>query len=406
MTKQQLLDEIHALPESAVYKEGKINATTLKRILKHVLEEEHSAYDLWLEQGNTGSLADFLKNYQDNIILQQEASKLGGLVTNGSGHLKNNYNFSFATFDPLVSDKGMGSFKMPSYHKYSVSDEFIPVNPNKVYQITGSATINQDGYDHNRRLYLGLVCYDKDKKTIQSTNSMYYGRFKLTKPYVIGVDEFMYVDNVTDIPQLAGGTNFPVYRLGMHVWNDKSSDGYEYKYYTRHQLKEIIEDGTVAIPFEGGFKIPVKTTGMTPNFSARGEVLPTGMELSVTSAGGTFKYIALVNERPALYPQWSRAEGYIGGIDYTGRNIANNFAPGTAYAKIMFITMRDSGGENPIQWLGDINFKEVEDVFQERIGVGAFNNKFSRLKKIKINQLTNEISVEAVTRKVTFSEDA
>lgn len=407
MRKQELIDAINAFPESTKYQEGKINATTLKRVLKNVLEEEHSAYDIWLEQGNTGTLSDFLEDYQDNIILQQERSKLGGLLTNGSGHLKSNFNFSFATYDPLISDQGMGSFRMPPNYSFKLSDEFIPVNPNKVYRLSGSATTNQDGYDNNRKLYLGLVCYDKDKRVISAVTSMYYGRFTLTKPYVIGVDDFMYVDNVTNIDQFTGQTGFLHYRLGMHVWNYKSSDGYKYKYYTQHQLKTIIEDGTVAIPFEDGYKIPVKTSanGMTTNFSSVGETLPAGTELSVTNAGGTYKYIGLVNERPALYPQWSRVEGYIGGVDYTGRNVTHNFAPGTTYVKIMFITMRESGGENAAQWLADMNFVEVNDVFQQRVESGTTNNKYSRLEKVEVHPTTGEPYVKYKTREVKLSED-
>lgn len=405
MRKQELIDAINALPENPKYQEGKINSKTLKRVLKHVLEEEHSAYDIWLEQGNTGSLSDFLKDYQDNIIFQQEASKQGGLVTNGSGHLKSNYNFSFATFDPLVADRGMGSFKAPPHNKFSVSDEFIPVNPNKVYQLTGSATTNEEGDANDRKLYLGLTCYDKDKKSITSINIMYYGRFTLIKPYVIGVDEFMYVDNVTNIPQLAGATGFPAYKLGMQVWNYKSSDGYEYKYYTRNYLREIIEEGTVAEPFEDGFKVPVKTTGMSISFSAIGEVLPAGTELSINSAGGTFKYMGIINKVPAVYPQWTRVEGYIGGIDYTGQNFHHNFAPGTAYVKIMFLTMRESGGDNPAQWVADINFKEVHNIVQHREANGTIGQTCSRLKGLEINPDTGEISVELKTFKLTFSED-
>jgi len=394
MKKQELKNEINALPEGNGNTSNKIKSTALKYILNETVNQRKTAYELWLSEGNAGSLSDFLSTYQDTQAAEKETSKLGGLVINGSGHLKNNTNFSFATYDPIIVDQGRGSFKLPPVFKSYVSDYLIPINPKKVYKFTASITTNQEGYDNGRRIYLGLAPCDYDGNRMTSDQHMYVGRFNLIKPYVMGVDKFMYVDNVDNIPQLTGSTGHPIYRLRMQVWNDKSANGIQYNYYTRNRINNIIEDGAKAIPIAGGFKIPVKTEGVQYIGALQyGKVLEVGTALSIANSGSNYKYIGFGNETLPLYPEWSRCESYIGGIDYTGNNQINNFPPETAFAKILIIPYGGgSGGENPIQWLSDINLIEVENVLQHRHEAGSLNKKYSKLKKMVINHVNNEIS--------------
>lgn len=407
MKKQDLINEINALPEGKSKRTSKIKASTLKHILKETVNQKKTAYDLWLEEGNTGTMSDFLSSLPESEVREKEASKSGGLVVNGSGHLKSNYNFSFATYDPLIVDQGMGSFRLPPVFRSYFSDFLIPVDPKKVYKFTASMTTNQDGFDAQRRIYLGLAPCDHDGQVMAADTHMYIGRFKLIQPYVIGVDKFMYVDNVTNIDQLTGSTGHPSHKLRMYVWNYRSDNGKDYKYYTRNRIFQFLEDGTQAIPIAGGFKIPVKTEGIQIVGELQyGKTLDAGTELSVGSSGGNYKYIGSYHETLPLYPSWKRCESYIGGIDYSGCNKNHNFPPGTAYVRVLVIPYSMTGGDNPIQWISDINLVEVDNVRQQRVNYGTLNKPYSQLKMVGINQTTNEpTSIDDLTRFITYSEE-
>ena len=73
-----------------------------------------------------------------------------------------------------------------------------------------------------------------------------------------------------------------------------------------------------------------------------GGVWPIGQAVSNTGAGGTYKYCTQFDTHvPAT---WTYFEGKIGGIDTTGTNQTNKFAPGTAFIQPVFLPNYNSGG--------------------------------------------------------------
>lgn len=91
-------------------------------------------------------------------------SRVGGLVTNGTGLLKNNENFSQFTFDPAEAYSGFGSFKITGSNQVTTMDEVIPVDPRGTYEFT-FATKVEDG-TKTTKMYALVDCLDIDGSQI------------------------------------------------------------------------------------------------------------------------------------------------------------------------------------------------------------------------------------------------
>lgn len=91
-------------------------------------------------------------------------SRVGGLVTNGTGLLKNNENFSQFTFDPAEAYSGFGSFKITGSNQVTTMDEVIPVDPHGTYEFT-FATKVEDG-TKTTKMYALVDCLDIDGSQI------------------------------------------------------------------------------------------------------------------------------------------------------------------------------------------------------------------------------------------------
>ena len=106
--------------------------------------------------GNTAELEAKMKLYVQ--------SRVGGLVTNGTGLLKNNENFSQFTFDPAEAHSGFGSFKITGSNQVTTMDEVIPVDPNGTYEFS-FATKVEDG-TKTTKMYALVDCLDIDGSQI------------------------------------------------------------------------------------------------------------------------------------------------------------------------------------------------------------------------------------------------
>lgn len=91
-------------------------------------------------------------------------SRVGGLVTNGTGLLKNNENFSQFSFDPAEAYSGFGSFKITGSNQVTTMDEVIPVDPNGTYEFS-FATKVEDG-TKTTKMYALVDCLDIDGSQI------------------------------------------------------------------------------------------------------------------------------------------------------------------------------------------------------------------------------------------------
>lgn len=91
-------------------------------------------------------------------------SRVGGLVTNGTGLLKNNENFSQFTFDPAEAYSGFGSFKITGSNQVTTMDEVIPVDPNGTYEFSFATKVD-DG-TKTTKMYALVDCLDIDGSQI------------------------------------------------------------------------------------------------------------------------------------------------------------------------------------------------------------------------------------------------
>lgn len=115
------------------------------------------------ELGGGGGRAPDVSGLEAKIKLYVQ-SRVGGLVTNGTGLLKNNENFSQFTFDPAEAYSGFGSFKITGSNQVTTMDEVIPVDPNGTYEFS-FATKVEDG-TKTTKMYALVDCLDIDGSQI------------------------------------------------------------------------------------------------------------------------------------------------------------------------------------------------------------------------------------------------
>lgn len=119
--------------------------------------------DKFASIGNGGGQTGDLSSLEAKMKLYVQ-SRVGGLVTNGTGLLKNNENFSQFTFDPAEAYSGFGSFKITGSNQVTTMDEVIPVDPHGTYEFA-FATKVEDG-TKTTKMYALVDCLDIDGSQI------------------------------------------------------------------------------------------------------------------------------------------------------------------------------------------------------------------------------------------------
>ena len=219
-------------------------------------------------------------------------SRVGGLVTNGTGLLKNNENFSQFTFDPAEAYSGFGSFKTTGSNQVTTMDEVIPVDPNGTYEFS-FATKVEDG-TKTTKMYALVDCLDIDGSQILPMH---------VKTYAVTLAEDLEAASTTikiipdDVAKLkaAAGWRWGSGEL-MYIANGKytSQSGYHYPEgtYSRNILNgsgvannktTLSDDGTWVI----GSSLVVS------------ETIKAGKKLIVSFDGGVYSYW-MANVRDAV----------------------------------------------------------------------------------------------------------
>jgi len=287
------------------------------------------------------------EDYGDGDIVNVDyvASRGHGVVTNGTGLLQNSTNFSLLGFDAVVSPNLPGSFSHSGYFSgIPTSDEFIALDPNTTYKL--SATMRQQaasgdwsGFANGdrHRQYVGLVFFDIDQQPISPIN---HARFRsggvdsytvLTQPLTPG-DTIVHVDN-------AAGWNTSTSTAssrGITIFAYRNTLGLTYDYYSRHTASPLFStSGVDKVNNRITLDAPLPAT--LANHDHPQGTWPVGTRLANSMSGGAYKYIAA---NAIVLPQserWYRYAGHIGGVDTSGTNKGDNFPPGTAFAKIVFL---------------------------------------------------------------------
>jgi hypothetical protein len=269
------------------------------------------------------------------------------LVTNGSGLLGNNYNFSSFTFSQNETHGGMGSFMHSGAYTPKFSDELIPVDSSKYYKLVGWGKDGETGganYDPANVQYAGLVAYDIDGNAITPETAVKFGGSTdttLTSQLNVG-DTVMHVANATGWNN--ANCTAAWYSCGFSWWPYTNSKGYTWPNYTYTRNISWYNAPYSSAPTwnTGG----ISGNDITLAAAWPGPVLPSGTAVRNTTSGSTYKYI--LASTVTVPNTWTRYEGTIGGVDYDSTMDPGKFYQGTAFVKLMFLP--NFTGTGNIRW--------------------------------------------------------
>lgn len=197
--------------------------------------------------------------------------------------------------------------------------------------------------------YIGASLYDIDGNVITSQAHMYQANTLTTLAATLN-------PGATTIT-LTSGSNWNNaagvldYLRSMIIWNYKDSKGYTYPpgTYSRNIYAPV-----------GGLWADGGISGNVITLSSpwSGPSIPAGTSVSNGAAGGTYKYFVSIAATPAV---WTKYSADIGGVDYTGTNIANMFPPGTAYMKTLFLAQYNQTTSASRTGFGSISITQKSD---------------------------------------------
>ncbi len=340
------------------------------------------------------------------------------LVTNGTGLLGNSYNFpvEFA-LDETNTPNLPGSFRYRGYASSVVTiDEDIAIDPNRAYRtscyvkqeaVAGSWSAFTNGCRHLQ--YIGVLCLDVDRNPISATNHMRFrqgdvdSRTTLSQPLSPG-------DTVVHLTSTDGWntSSAHAYNRGMILFGYKNSKGYQYSDYSRIVGHDLFELGAISSTTKTvTLKAPWPDSLKNPNDP--GGIWPAGTALANSSSGGSYKYTTMAGVIPETN-KWFRAEGFIGGIDKSGTNQTQNFAPGTAFAKIMWLanySNRAGGwtgypdtGSNHSVWFAGVSMFPDPTIQVSKIATGSTSGAI-KLQVISSDPTTGQLSLQSATPKLS-----
>jgi hypothetical protein len=279
-------------------------------------------------------------------------SRTENLITNGTGLLGDNTNFSGFTFDGSQAYAGAGSFYTDAQNYTKTSDELIPVDPSQKYRATFLAK-SALGVGHN---YAGFIPFDIDKNVINS-----YSRIASNFPVVELTQDLKVGDTIIHLSSLDGFQDTQGDNTHWHsilMWGYKNNYGYEYPAgtYSRHYfgygwLNGAIDTVNKTITLSKPFDVT--------NPSDPQGIFRAGHKLSRTHSGSGYLYTMASN---IAYPtEWTRYEGILDGVgDATGLG-TGKFPYGTAFMKLMFLTNRNTSGGTAGDsfWINGLEFYSI-----------------------------------------------
>ena len=337
------------------------------------------------------AIVEVAQDYKDYVI-----SRGHGIITNYSGALGDNYNFSSLEFDPVQSPNLPASFRYDGYVTTKLSDELITVDPNAVYKTT--CYLRQEGLsgdfsafaNEERHRQFGMIYQvDIDNNVIFS---QYHMRYKqggvesyttLTQPLTPG-DTVVHVSDASGWNQ--NTTVSPWYRSTATIFEYKNSLGFKYDYYSRLNNSSWVFNLAAAVhPVNVGAGTITFLTGMPSSMGNPDDAngtWPVGTRIANTDAGGTYKYVFFSSLTLPDVDKWYRQTNWLGGLDNSGRNIETNFSPGVSKIKLGWLVnytnrvggfggFPDTGAGHSI-WMAGMNL-ELEHT--AKIETSATNSK-------------------------------
>lgn len=305
----------------------------------------------------------------DELTKLYVQSRGENLVTNGTGLLGTNTNFTATTFKQDEVKVGGGSFYTNSTTVNAsgnsfTSDEYIPVDTSKTYQLSVWSKTKNNASTNN---FIGIACYDIDKLAIDPSHYAKEGAgiVRLTQPLKKG-DTKIYVDDISPWldPAFAWQTNSQY--KGLVVWGYKNSKGYTYPEGTYSRLQQ---QGIASIDSVNKI-ITLSAPFSHDNPNATDKIFPIGHGLSRSKNGSSYNYILASAKIPST---WTKYNGIFSGE--TDLIVDSNFRMGSAYIRPIFIQNRNAIEET---WISGLEFKEVDP---NNYALAGHNHDLTYIKK-------------------------
>ena len=280
------------------------------------------------------------------------------LIVNGDLSFKNNTNFSQFTYNKDGYVSYSGSTATNNYNKSFRSDNYIPVDLSKKYNIGVTAKTNNT----STKVYMGFLSYDVDHNLISSNNVMYVDNTLTTLARDLNNgDQYIYLTDMTNWYVSEGGTDGT--KRGIILWNYVDSFGYHYPEFTYSQnawnylyiddniqVGVAVDENDEIIEGQSGNvnRIKLNSAWNHGNFSA-------GTKLSQSSAGGAYNYNLKANSY--FNTQFTNYDGLIYRTS-VNESTADKFRYGTRYIK-WFVWPNYNGLENVTTDYKDFYLREV-----------------------------------------------
>lgn len=324
------------------------------------------------------------------ITTAYSVAKGVGMVANSTGLLDNAYNYpSTFTYDSTVSPNLPASFCFSGHHGgLATMEEAIAVDPNQIYRL--ESYLRQEGlpgdwsaHPHEERhsQFMGLICFDSDGLDIKAHQHMRYKQggvdsmTDLAAPLTPG-------DTVVHLTDASGwnDASSASHHRGIIVFGYRNAAGKVYSNYSRivafdlfdlGQVDKVANTVTLKAPWPASLGNPDDPLG----------VWPAGTDLANCSSGGSYKYVFYSSAVLAETDRWYRSQSYMGGIDYSGGNVTENFPPATATVKPFWLpnysnrvgglsTYPDTGAAHKV-WYTGVSIMPEPLAKMEETAVGA-----------------------------------
>lgn len=319
------------------------------------LQAEGATGQVMFPQGVQSGVTEISSPY--GLITQAEVfNYTSTLVRNGFGALGASVNVPPGmVWDAVNTPDVPASLVCAGYYPGRVTlPDAVPVNPNQPYQLKcyvrqesaagdWSAYPNEERHDH----YMGLICLDRDGLEIDPNMHMRY-RDGTTDSLTTLAAPLQPGDTQIQLVDAAGwnDSNSTATRRGVIVFGYKDSQGRAYDRYSRFVDTDLFETSgvnktthviTLNQPFPATLGNPDDANGAWP--------AGTPLANSTTSADKYSFFRALVVPQT---DRWYQSTSYIGGVDNSGADLDDNFAPGTAAIQMFWLPNQTNraGGYN------------------------------------------------------------
>lgn len=306
-----------------------------------------------------------------NSVATEEYVRARGmsLISNGSGLMYNNNNFSSYTFDSTDTASGGGSFRINGTYVAAQSDELIPVDTlgaRYVLSLLAKAgDVGGGNFNPANKQYFGVALYDADGLSISSQmGAKFTGSTDTTLAVALNPG-----DTTITLTDATGWNSTGAVAGRNFAWYGYSNSfGYTYPNYTytRNISNSYGSNNSLGAWASGGISGNV----ITLRVPWTGPALAAGAAVRNVGTAGSYKYIALA--AGTVPNAWTPYSGFIGGIASDSSDGDTNFRHGTAFVKFLHLINYHAGGADTNIRLSTLKLSVVSSAnLEDRIGVGA-----------------------------------